>query len=61
MTLLLKPTLEDEIIEVERELRMRSAVYPGQIAKGRLSREKADWQIAVMESVLKRLKMAQVG
>ena len=44
------------IAEVERELRLRRRVYPQWVAAGKLSQQKADRQIAVMEAIAERLK-----
>lgn len=49
-------TIEDEIQELEREVALRKRVYPRWTADGRLTKVKADRQIAVMESAVERLK-----
>jgi hypothetical protein len=37
--------------EAERELKMRRRYYPGMVEKGKLTREKADRQIALMTEI----------
>lgn len=49
-------TIEDEIQELEREVTLRRRVYPRWMAQGKISKVKADRQIAVMESIINRLK-----
>lgn len=44
--------IEDEIQELERELRLRKVVYPEFVSARRLSQAKADRQIAVLESAI---------
>lgn len=46
------PTLKQMIAAVEREIGMRRRVYPGWIASKRMTKEKADAEIATMEGVL---------
>ncbi len=48
--------IADQIACVERELRMRARVYPGWIAAGRMTREKADAETRAMEAVLMTLR-----
>ena len=55
MTDLFPISLDDEIKEVEREIALRKRVYPHWIDAAKITREKADRQIAVMESVAARL------
>lgn len=43
-------TIEDEIQELEREVTLRRRVYPRWMAQGKISKVKADRQIAVMQS-----------
>ena len=52
---LLHITLEDEIVEICREIRMREQVYPRQIAGGNISEHQANRRLAVMHAVLARL------
>jgi len=42
-------------IEAGREARMRQRVYPGWVAKGRMSQGEADAQIAKMKAIAERL------
>jgi hypothetical protein len=53
------PTLDEQIAEVEREIKMREQVYPGMVRLKKLSQVKADRQIAVMKAVLGRLRQFQ--
>lgn len=48
-------TLADQVACVEREIAMRRAVYPGLVARERMSQAKADREIAAMEAVLETL------
>lgn len=52
-------TIEDQIKAVEREISMRRRVYPRWVENKRMSREKADKEIATMEAVLETLKEVQ--
>jgi hypothetical protein len=61
MSGLLPITLADQIAEVERELKMRAKVYPGWVFAGRLTKEKADWNTAVLEAVLGTLKAIEIA
>lgn len=49
-------TLDDEIAEVSREIELRERNYPKWIDMGRLRQDHADRRLAVMLSVLKRLR-----
>lgn len=53
---LFDPTLPEMIREVEREITLRRAVYPGLVAKKKLTQTRADRQILVMQSVLDNLR-----
>lgn len=44
---------------IERELRMRRRVYPRWVEAGRLTRQQADREIAVMEAILGDYPSAQ--
>lgn len=44
-------TLEQQISEVAREIALRRNVYKGFVARGKLTQERADRQIALMEAV----------
>jgi hypothetical protein len=48
-------TLADQIACVERELRLRHAVYPRLVAQKRMKQSSADREIALMEVVLATL------
>ena len=48
-------TIDDELAEVEREIALRKRVYPRWIDARRITREKADRHIALMQSVANRL------
>ena len=45
-------TIDEQINEVKREIAMRNKVYPKWIEAGSLPKQKADFQILVMEAVL---------
>lgn len=49
-------TIDEQIAEVARELRLRRVVYPKFVAAGTLSKKKSDEQIAAMEAVLNTLQ-----
>lgn len=49
-------SIDEQIAEVERELKMRGFVYRQRVTAGKLSQKKADEQIAAMEAVLETLK-----
>lgn len=49
-------SLEDQIRCVERELRMRRKVYPGQVAQGRLRAADAARETWAMQAVLDTLR-----
>lgn len=55
----LKPTINQQIAELERELKMRSQVYPKLIAARKLSQKAADWQVACIEAAIETLKASQ--
>lgn len=44
-------TIDEQIACVEREIRKRRTAYPRWVATGRMSRDKADREIATMEAV----------
>ena len=46
-------TREEKLKEVAREIALRRAVYPSQIARRRLKQEVADRQIAIMLEIAK--------
>ena len=51
-------TLEDMAAEAEREVRLRSRVYPAWVADRRLTQHRADRQLAVMKAIATRLRAA---
>ena len=51
-----KFTLQQQIECVKREISMRKRVYPNWIGAKKLKQEKADYEIACMESVLLTLE-----
>jgi hypothetical protein len=50
------PPLDEQILCVEREIRMRNQVYPRWIAAGRMTQAKADTEINAMRAVLGTLQ-----
>ena len=48
-------SIEDQVIAVKREIGYREFLYPKWVASGKMTQQKADYQIAVMKSVLKTL------
>jgi hypothetical protein len=58
MSELFAPTLQDQIIEIDRELRMRRNAYPRLVSENKLTQARADRQLAVMEAVLLTLRTA---
>lgn len=50
-----EPTLEDEIVCIQREIKMRERVYPRWVDTGKMKQEKADWEIKCMNAVLESL------
>lgn len=51
--------LDAQIACVEREIRLRERVYPNWIAHGRMTKAKADSEIATMRAVLDTLRGAK--
>jgi hypothetical protein len=51
-------TIEQQIAAVVRELRLRRQMYPLWIQGGRLTQQKADYEIAAMEAVLETVRAA---
>ncbi len=43
---------EEQVACVAREIEMRARVYPGMVAVGRMTREAAEREIALMKGVL---------
>lgn len=54
---LFDPSVPDMIREVEREITLRRAVYPGLVARKKLTQARADRQIALMEAVRGNLEV----
>ena len=52
-------TVAEEIAAVRREIRLRYQVYPRRVATGRMTKQKADYEVAVMEAILDRLLCAE--
>ena len=61
MSQLFPPTIEDQIAEVERELKLRRHVYPRHVAAKKMSQPTADRHITVMEAVLDTLRQTKGG
>lgn len=51
--------VQDMIACVDREIRMRTQVYPRRVADKKMRQAEADREIAVMRAVLARLKAEQ--
>jgi hypothetical protein len=49
-------TLTELREEAERELRRRQRDYPPKVARGRMTKYQADWQIALMQKIAERLR-----
>lgn len=49
-------SLDQQISEVKRELALRSAVYPGLVAKKKMRQGEADLHVARMTAALKSLE-----
>jgi hypothetical protein len=54
-------TLEEQIAEVQREIALRKACYPAWVKKGTLDPTDAKRQIALMQEVLKTLRLVDVA
>ena len=48
--------IDEQIAEVGREIGLRKNVYPGFVARGKLTQEEADDHLARMEAVYATLK-----
>lgn len=58
------PTLDDCIVECEREYKLRCNYYPRWFAEGKIKKQDADWRLACMQLsvvLLKRLKELSDG
>jgi hypothetical protein len=49
-------SIADQIACVEREIKMREHVYPRWVGQGKMTKDKADREIAVMREVLTTLQ-----
>lgn len=49
-------SLDSQIAEVKREIAQRRNVYPRMVSQRQISADRADLQIALMESVLRTLE-----
>lgn len=56
MTELFPPSLAAQILEVERELRLRQQVYPRMVSQGRMKLDDSERHIRTMQAVLNTLK-----
>ena len=45
-------TIEEKLAELKRELKLRHQVYPRRIYTRRLSKKRADRQLALLESII---------
>lgn len=52
-------SIQDQIFEVDRELRQRARVYPRLINSGQLSQARAETQVRIMEAVRETLLNAR--
>jgi hypothetical protein len=48
-------SLADQLAAAQREVRMRKQTYPRLIAQGKMTTVEADYQIRVMEAIVKTL------
>lgn len=60
-TTLFPPSIDEKVACIERELKYRRRVYPRFIWAKKMSQQKADREIEVMESILGDLKEKQDG
>lgn len=51
-----KHTLDQQLQCVHREIEMRRRVYPAWVRNGRMKEDKADYEIACMESVYETVR-----
>ena len=49
-------TLDDQVAEIERELFFRGRVYPGLVARGKMTQKEADRHTARMRAALDTIK-----
>lgn len=52
----MKPTINQQIQELERELTMRKQVFPKWVAARKLKQNEMDWRIACIEATIKVLR-----
>jgi len=52
-------TLDEQYLEVQREIAMRRRLYPRWVAQQTLAQEKADRQLGCMEAVLETVRKAR--
>lgn len=57
----MESSYRDQIKCVEREIAMRRAVYPRQVARGKMSQEQADWELTVMQEVRETVAQASTA
>ncbi len=53
---LFPPSLAEQVLCVEREVRMREQVYPRRVANKNMSQKAADRELATMRAVLDTLR-----
>jgi len=53
---LFEPSLQEMIVDAEREVRMRINVYPKLVINGRMKQDDADRKIAIMRAIVERLR-----
>jgi hypothetical protein len=56
---LFPPSIADQIACVDREIRMREAVFPLRVSAGKMSQETANREIVRMRAVLDTLKAVE--
>lgn len=49
-------TLAEQIKCVDREIAMRSTIYPGRVRSNKMTQAKADYELACMREVLRTLQ-----
>lgn len=54
-------TLNQQIKAVEREIAMRSRVYPGWVSRGKMRQSEADYEMAAMRATLATLQWLQAN
>ena len=53
-----KISLGEQLAEIDRELTMRSRVYPGLVTRRKMRQSEADYQIACMEAIRETVSWA---